>query len=1042
MSSSSRFSTTAFILLLFIGLTVFWGEAIGLSLLIVNLNTSTFVTVLLLDAILWSIVAQLQHSLQPRLKNVTVLTITCLTAIGGIVLAQIMAEGYIAFFLTARIIANTLRHYTKTYLLPIYVAQHKREHFIKLTVSSRAVATLLGLLLIPLAHNLTASGLMNSWILVLSLTTLSIGWFDIITEGLQPAFDSIEPDYEARHSFHLRSLLQTGLLRWLTVSAFSVALLSTIILYQTAQMLENEQMSWLVTFFVGLGALGTVLMLPLQYRLFSLRQFSAGKLTLIYPGLLSTATSMLLALPSVITVGFGTVVRNNLRQSIHEPLERLLIHTLPGDRASCASYLLRSLVDPLGRIGGSLVIMFSITSSNRPEIWLFGVGVGTGIIYMAASQRAGFLYGKALATSLSAGRYSILRRAASEWELSDHTRVQSLIERLRQDEVDERERLLIAEVIAHSEVDEGYPILVDLFHHSPPFQQAELLPLIINGWPNKNGSTDNRLLVFQALDSDHPILRRQALRLILAYPELDPDFSVARFLLDSDPDVNVLAASILLRHPKRDVQNAARAQLRWLAKDQRVATRVLAVNALVWGSLDAYGDVVAPLNVPQYLQDPATRVRKAVLPAATTDQLIEAACNSSAAVRATAMQYLRQRRWRGARKRVMEAIADIRQQIQETGTMQIDLNLRRWRLLVALTHMVGGARHKHLVVELSKGFEQLSFLHTMQQTLAQLEQPAFLPLRQQLERDSNDLLITMIDYLAEAVGQSRVDAIIWTLESQTEEAAMAAHALENLTSPLLAQHFRSALQDDEGPLDTPHSILPAVVFKTLLGQTDEWHPLLAVYCLSKLPSNVRQNWLDDETTERVLTMGANSPFDVVRESTRLIQKVLETDSRHDQRKVDEGVVMLSTLERMLFLRNVSFFKRLHLDQLRALARGCEEVSADAGEYLIRQGDIGDGLYIVVEGEVRVERQITNGQIMNLGRLGPSEVFGEISLLDGDVRTADVIAEGPVLLLAIHRDALYAALEDDPQIAMTMLQTMAQRLRRTNEMIEQQFNTQD
>ncbi len=1049
MSRSSQLVFSAFTLLLLTSLTASWGEAIALSLVITHLNPSTFVTVLVLDAVLWSIVSQLHGSLQLRLKNVAVLVGTCIAVIAAVLLARSVADGYIMLFLASRIVADTLRHYTKTYLLPIYMAQHRREQFIKLMVGSRAVASMLSLSLIPLAITMNDNELMNFWVGMLGLTILSLVWLDTITQGTSP-LPAISEDYfdaiNERASFgHLRGLLQNGLIRWLTISAFSVTLLSTLVLYQTVHVLNGQfdHVSSLITFFVGLHSLGTVIILPLQYRLSSLRQFSASKLTLIYPSLLSAATLSLLAVPSIIIAAFGTIVRSNLRQNIHEPIERLLIHALSGGKAQWARLLLRTLVDPFGRLVGSLLIAAILTASRSPDMVLWIIAAGFGVAYIGAAQRAGFLYGQALANSLRAGSYRFLRHTASEWELSDHTRVQQLIEQIQDNPIsDERERLLIAEVIARSELEEGYPILVDLYQQSPTFQQAELLSLIINGWPDKCSDKSNRRLVLQALESEDPVLRRQALRLVAAYPELDPDFTVTRFLLDPDADVNVLAASILLQHPSARVQNAARAQLRWLAKEQHVSTRVLAVQSLVHGSLDNYGDVVAPIDVSQYLNDPATRVREAILPAANIDQLIEAACNSSTPVRTTAIYYLRQRRLQGSRRQVLHVMETIRQQTEHTGNIQIELNLRHWRLQVALASINGGVRRKHLLGQLHKGFDQLSLLEAMQQTIQHHNQPAFLPLSQQLERDWSELLNTMIDYLGVAIGKSRADAIMWTLRSETAESAVARRALQNLTTSELATQFQLALRNKPHEPDSPRSSLPTVVFKTLLAQSDEWHLLLTVYCLSKLPLNIRQNWLDGETVERILAMGTNSPHDVVRESTRLIQKTLDNATRHDQRMVDEGVMMLSTLERMLFLRNVSFFRNLHLDQLRALARGCEEVTAEEGQYLIRQGEVGDGLYIIVEGEVRIERQTPSGHTVTLGHMRQSEVFGEISLLDGDVRTADVIADQSVLLLAIHRNALYAALEDDPQIAMTMLQTMARRLRLSNDMIEQQLSTSD
>jgi CRP/FNR family transcriptional regulator/CRP/FNR family cyclic AMP-dependent transcriptional regulator len=175
--------------------------------------------------------------------------------------------------------------------------------------------------------------------------------------------------------------------------------------------------------------------------------------------------------------------------------------------------------------------------------------------------------------------------------------------------------------------------------------------------------------------------------------------------------------------------------------------------------------------------------------------------------------------------------------------------------------------------------------------------------------------------------------------------------------------------------------------------------------------------------------------DVIREAARSITKALQADHAPEA-NLKRGDVMLSTLERMLFLRNVSFFENLQLDQLRALARVCREASFAADETIIRQGEIGDELLIIVEGQVRIEwSRPASGETLVLTTLGPSEVFGELSILDGGARSADAVAETPVLLLQIESNALHDALEEDPSIAMMMLRTLAQRLRKVNETLE-------
>lgn len=106
-----------------------------------------------------------------------------------------------------------------------------------------------------------------------------------------------------------------------------------------------------------------------------------------------------------------------------------------------------------------------------------------------------------------------------------------------------------------------------------------------------------------------------------------------------------------------------------------------------------------------------------------------------------------------------------------------------------------------------------------------------------------------------------------------------------------------------------------------------------------------------------------------------------------------------------------------------LAAGVERSFAD-GEALMQIGDHGEELLLVTDGTVRVTRP---------GRslvLGPGEIVGEIEVLTGLGRIADVVAEGPVRCVAVSRHDLYAALEAQPRAALALIEVLAGRFRET------------
>ena len=117
------------------------------------------------------------------------------------------------------------------------------------------------------------------------------------------------------------------------------------------------------------------------------------------------------------------------------------------------------------------------------------------------------------------------------------------------------------------------------------------------------------------------------------------------------------------------------------------------------------------------------------------------------------------------------------------------------------------------------------------------------------------------------------------------------------------------------------------------------------------------------------------------------------------------------------------FRGLDDTGLGALAGAAVEVDFPADRVIARQGEIGTGFFVIVEGMVRVSR---DGAV--LARLGPGEFFGELSVLDGGPRIAQVAAEQPTRCLAIASWDFERVLREQPGVALSVLRVVAGRLR--------------
>lgn len=132
---------------------------------------------------------------------------------------------------------------------------------------------------------------------------------------------------------------------------------------------------------------------------------------------------------------------------------------------------------------------------------------------------------------------------------------------------------------------------------------------------------------------------------------------------------------------------------------------------------------------------------------------------------------------------------------------------------------------------------------------------------------------------------------------------------------------------------------------------------------------------------------------------------------------------LSSGHRSALLSACPLFKGVGNDGLAALANVATEVSFPSGHVIVRQGEIGTGFFVVVDGSVRV---IRDGTV--LAHLGPGDFFGELSVLDGRPRNAMVSAEIPTTCIAIASWDFEAALLANPSVALTILRVVAARLR--------------
>ncbi len=131
------------------------------------------------------------------------------------------------------------------------------------------------------------------------------------------------------------------------------------------------------------------------------------------------------------------------------------------------------------------------------------------------------------------------------------------------------------------------------------------------------------------------------------------------------------------------------------------------------------------------------------------------------------------------------------------------------------------------------------------------------------------------------------------------------------------------------------------------------------------------------------------------------------------------------------LAKAGIFQGVDPDAALALGSQLETVDYPRGSAIFSEGELGDRLYVILAGKVKLGRHSPDGRENLLAVMGPSDMFGELSVFDPGPRTSSATAVTDVSLATMERGALLQWIRLRPEIAEQLLRVLARRLRRTN-----------
>lgn len=138
---------------------------------------------------------------------------------------------------------------------------------------------------------------------------------------------------------------------------------------------------------------------------------------------------------------------------------------------------------------------------------------------------------------------------------------------------------------------------------------------------------------------------------------------------------------------------------------------------------------------------------------------------------------------------------------------------------------------------------------------------------------------------------------------------------------------------------------------------------------------------------------------------------------------------------LVMLRSLPMFAGCSDDRLREIAAVSTRRRAPRGEMIVRAGEQTDALYILISGSARVGSSDADGREVILSLLGPGDFFGEMGLIDGSPRSADVTASESCQLLVITRQDFQHILANNFDVVMYLLRNLVLRLRDADRKIE-------
>lgn len=885
-------------------------------------------------------------------------------------------------------------------------------------------------------------------------------------------------EYGANLREGFRQIVLSPFLLWMALSTFSMTVLIALINFAaSAIFLEKLKTTVAIADYIGvLSGIANLVVLPLQLFLLSrlISRLGLGNASLIFPMTTLAAVGGLTVAPVLGTAGLAYLDRTALRNAFRLPTDNLLYNAVPQRIKARTRAFIGGLLVPGGAIIGGILLLTPLMRLT----WFLPVAmIVLAVTFAIAAVKVRGHYGTALVDLLEQEDYVSLALQPSSrhvpsavsadpavrillaQKLAESTSPERtifitqlitavcgetgvpVIKQAALNTADSRLRASLVEVLATAELrgEEVREFYINLL--GDPDSQVRLSA--INGLEQIEGPRDPRYLEIAAgLLADLDVrLRLRVLPTLLAAADEHQraaGTSELRALLKSpDPHIRAKALHVVgqarafgflmelvrsLTDSEDEVRLAAGLATETLAGDQLLAGKrdMLLVLALL------------------LLHDPIERARLAAV--TVLDRLCRESGPSAAAAGESLAAVLNDPSAE-VRARTVETLVHIGRRIIPQLTEQLNAaEPLAHKMTAAALARIEPNKYGSLILGnlLESILKDIYQNISCRNALTDVPNPASSVLARALF-EQNLALLDEFFYLLSAVrNPGPVDSIATSLRSQLlDERATAVEALETFTGPKLAG-LVAPLLDPEQAVDQQLSLArltwdiscptPAAAVRQLLScASDAWQRALAAAALPELSKSVVPV-PELEIGELLELARVDSDPDVRQEAHRAAANWKAASTAVETEQDVQPSVKLSLVEKLILIENIPFFTSISIDQLRILAKACEQEFLPAGDRLYKEGDPGGILYVIVSGRVGIERHKFKGSYARLATIDAKGYFGESDLFDGHNRSNSAIAICDTLVLRLRREPLIALARQNPDLSLELIKVLSSRLR--------------